>query len=666
MYKANKLVSSDNQHVLLERNERFEFEIIEGTSLLLKVEIQSRVPPLKLYFDYLETTSKKGDLTVCLSRRVKQPQLLTSEKVYHRPKLISLDTADPFYLQQYLYIGLYSEQGCQFGVKATFPKDEQGGGQVRTRGAVGESVSNAYGTKGATDVAADEIRRRPGGVNRQMMRFKLEIDRKVRELSEDTKLIENFDFELEELKKKHFERQLALSIKNGLRDEDKEITDHVRKNKSVAAEWYHAQRDGLKSRQETSQERTTQALQRKEAMQQEELKRKTFLLHKWSLMKVKRQQFHEFYKSMFEQRAKAKEWIKLMILSRHISSFRDSFIEQRRLYEYEAFKERQVRRIDAQYRRALSKQGPTMRQRQKRMIRNILSLVGFMKYDNAISQSIETIKEFMHERAYYFVLREKFISTRNKIFHVYNTMKNYSTLERARIRFLQEVWHYTVDIMMTEKKHKKKLDKLKMLPDSVRDDFLSEYYKRAKIMHRLKVYIQMNETQGTPLSEKDPQRMEMKKQIKLLEKKLGFKKAEATSKRGAEKAQAAPTKGLQQQKTKPLAPNKDLIIIKADAKASQPHLQKLTSPQNFTTDIAKTIHQGAKRDVFRYYPNRQIMRGMIEKALEAYDKLLIKRRETVSMEAKRQAMRSAGENQAQLVEGPPIELVANIEVDNVE
>lgn len=52
-------------------------------------------------------------------------------------------------------------------------------------------------------------------------------------------------------------------------------------------------------------------------------------------------------------------------------------------------------------------------------------------------------------------------------------------------------------------------------------------------------------------------------------------------------------------------------------------------------DDAKTIHQGAKRDIFRYYPNRHIMRGMIEKAIDVYDKLLIKRRETVNLEAKR-------------------------------
>jgi hypothetical protein len=64
--------------------------------------------------------------------------------------------------------------------------------------------------------------------------------------------------------------------------------DHVRKNKSVAAEWLHVQREGLKSRQDISNERTLLAQMRKENMEMEELKRKTFLLHKWNIMRVKR------------------------------------------------------------------------------------------------------------------------------------------------------------------------------------------------------------------------------------------------------------------------------------------------------------------------------------------------------------------------------------------
>lgn len=139
----------------------------------------------------------------------------------------------------------------------------------------------------------------------------------------------------------------------------------------------------------------------------------------------------------------------------------------------------------------------------------------------------------MHERAYYFMLRDKFLTTRNKIFHVYETMRDYSLKERARIRFLQEAWHFTLEVMMGEKKNKKKLEKFKMLPDRVRDEFLADYYKRCKIMHRLKVYIQMGENSGHPVGEKDQQRVELKKQIKALEKKLGFKKIEGTSKKGA-------------------------------------------------------------------------------------------------------------------------------------
>ncbi len=42
-----------------------------------------------------------------------------------------------------------------------------------------------------------------------------------------------------------------------------------------------------------------------------------------------------------------------------------------------------------------------------------------------------------------------------------------------------------------EKKHKKKVDKVKLLPDSYRDEFLKAYYQRAKLKFRLKIYKDM-------------------------------------------------------------------------------------------------------------------------------------------------------------------------------
>lgn len=182
-----------------------------------------------------------------------------------------------------------------------------------------------------------------------------------------------------------------------------------------------------------------------------------------------------------------------------------------------------------------------------------------MKIDNCIRDSIELVKEFMKERAYYFILRDKFITTRNKIFHVFQTIMGYAITEKCRIRFLQEAWHYTIDAMCLEKKNKKKVDKLKMLPDSVRDEFLSEYYKRAKINHRLKVYLSMNETKGVIISEKDPIRVDLKNKIKAIEKKLGIKKDVKKGKEPVKPTQAAAASG---KGTTKAGNNKDLSPFK--------------------------------------------------------------------------------------------------------
>ena len=81
------------------------------------------------------------------------------------------------------------------------------------------------------------------------MKFKVEIERKIRDLSEDNKLVGVFDLELEELKKRHYER----INKNQPKKEDQ--IDHVKKNRFVASEWFHIQREQIKSRQDTTAER---------------------------------------------------------------------------------------------------------------------------------------------------------------------------------------------------------------------------------------------------------------------------------------------------------------------------------------------------------------------------------------------------------------------------
>ncbi len=83
-----------------------------------------------------------------------------------------------------------------------------------------------------------------------MMKFRLEIDKKIKDIYDDQQLIDMHNQDLEELKMQH---QARMNSKNGFMKEDQ--LDHVKNNKIVASEWHHVQRELLKSRQDVSAER---------------------------------------------------------------------------------------------------------------------------------------------------------------------------------------------------------------------------------------------------------------------------------------------------------------------------------------------------------------------------------------------------------------------------
>lgn len=77
-------------------------------------------------------------------------------------------------------------------------------------------------------------------------------------------------------------------------------------------------------------------------------------------------------------------------------------------------------------------------------------------------------------------MRDRFITTRNKIMRIVNCATNHKQRERWRLTFLKEAWHQIFERMCEalgkEKKNKKKLEKLKMLPNSKRDEMVGIYY----------------------------------------------------------------------------------------------------------------------------------------------------------------------------------------------
>jgi hypothetical protein len=77
--------------------------------------------------------TKKNDLLVCISRKHKQPSRDQCEKLMAKPKSLDLSIADAEFSHNFLYVGLYSERGCQFTVKVSFPNDKSKLGDVSER-----------------------------------------------------------------------------------------------------------------------------------------------------------------------------------------------------------------------------------------------------------------------------------------------------------------------------------------------------------------------------------------------------------------------------------------------------------------------------------------------------------------------------------------------------
>lgn len=59
--------------------------------------------------------------------------------------MISMDTADPFYLQPYLYVTLHSEMGCIFSIRVTFHKEDS-----RDKGGIKDDSPNRKDTMSKT------------------------------------------------------------------------------------------------------------------------------------------------------------------------------------------------------------------------------------------------------------------------------------------------------------------------------------------------------------------------------------------------------------------------------------------------------------------------------------------------------------------------------------
>eukprot|EP00347_Sterkiella_histriomuscorum_P022516 403338197 len=270
-YKATNLICGDDLHINLDKNDKKIMEILPGTTQYLKIHIQGKVPPCKLLLEFPDDkASKKNDLKFFLSRRNKQPSQNNCEKQFHKVASVQLDSVDPFYLQQFLYVAVYSDSGCNFVLKILFPKDDQ--------------RDKNPPPKETNDISMFLTGDTQKGVKSNLQsKFKALIQRKVRDLSDDRGQHTDFFDYIDQLKKKRNQ-----SVQRGV------DVNLIAKNKEIVNMWNYTQLEQLKSKIDDNEDRIQKALQRKRDSDMQNYKKKVFLLNKWQILKIKRNEFNCF------------------------------------------------------------------------------------------------------------------------------------------------------------------------------------------------------------------------------------------------------------------------------------------------------------------------------------------------------------------------------------
>ncbi|CDW72597.1 UNKNOWN [Stylonychia lemnae] len=591
-YRATNLICGDDLHVQIDKNEKKHFDMIPSTAQYAKIPILGKQPPCKIQIDYPEDFNKKKiDLRICMSRKNKQPNPNNSEKVVTRVNTTSYESVDPYFNQQFLYLGLYTEIGMQFSIKISFPKEDQRDKSV--------PLKDTQNDMNQTFMSQNE------SGNSQAIsknKYRMLIQKRIRDLSEDKVQFEEFCEQIEILKRKRNQLQT--------RGADVNI---IAKNKMIVNHWNYIQQELQKSRIDESEDRIQKVQKRKQDIQFEDYKKKLFLLNKWEILKIKRNEMKDEFRDKYQMRTKC-----MCSTITRTAMKRQEIIEIFRITKKNAVKESQE---------------------------------SLEKFQTKRQKAKEILSAFMEETSAVFEMINRFNLMYSRVVKIQKFFRDQKMLDLFRVDFIRSAWDIQREIMQRallksggkQAGIKLKLKKMSLLTDTVREQFVRLYFQKQKIQFIIK-FLEMHSDPRDPRIEK------YSILLKRLEQKIGItnESREGTqmslSRQGAKTLQSNNTPSIKLKSTK-------------STNAQQPSSQKLNSysvnsvmTENFTNALSikssvqnrsGSIKKGSQRPLkqadnpvslslfFSFAPKPEQIRTMIEKAIEKQERLIKKSKSTM-------------------------------------
>eukprot|EP00347_Sterkiella_histriomuscorum_P013353 403365039 len=595
-YQIQRIVTAeDSCHTLVNSKRTVDLEIVEQSLMYFKVHCKGQLSPVKILINLKENELMKGkkqDIKMYMSITSKEPNETDNQKFINqvgKPSFFSAPNKEKF-THDWIYFSLFSLTGCSMNICFTFAEETQ-----RSRKKLHED-----------DI--DQVQK--NGQSRQ-------------DLREDAEEIDAFQL---------------------IKDKWNQITgDFMTKNVRDISNWEHAQNERHKKNQEQF-DRLILAKQRQKDIEQQNIKKKYFLLHKWEFIKEKRKQYEGVVKDLKKQRNFKKRWAKLMMTQIVIKDIFAIYAQRRHEVIVENKKNYTVRRVAWLFRKYAGRIAPGRVARTQKRIMDAFSFGTCMINDVAEDKSKNIVKRFLKETGEIFSLKQQFRKFHNKMVYIQEKFRDLLNSYKNRCQVMSEIWEREKQFIIKDlilKKNKKKaglMKKLNLLADDIKEAMIQAYLERCKIKYQLTFAewrLHTHYTSDIPEFQKQREQMIMR----IIKKKDRLFAYESLLFHGIDfDKETAPTAHINQQHQKQSQQQSTAQVKKSviDSKnSSKPSMSasnqrsKSQPPGNQNTTKSKALSNSQSKNViekvvyyineppvFKFIPKRELFKKIIIKATE--------------------------------------------------
>eukprot|EP00347_Sterkiella_histriomuscorum_P006159 403353841 len=469
----------------------------------------------KIQFRVASTKGKQIPLTICIKKQHEADDLIVygsrfnkipthdnSEITSQQQKIKITGINEQMFSCENYYLGVYSQTGCQqFGLIYSFrkdifykpnwnlPKNEEG--LVIKKKHNGDDDSLDGHGEHALSPEQIEWRRQREKIEARK-NFKQYTMNKITKIMSEPGQYNKLMRKIDDIK----QTRIQLIKKRGKLSDDLEVKILSRK-----VELMQAKEPG----QTIEEFKRVKVIERREEIENENLKKKVFLINKQQFIGQFRETMLNEGKKIQKQRKFMKTWVDLMQMHKMVKIIAQVYNQNKQCHQLEIQRCLKALKISNKIKKFLKRKGTTIDKIHHSKIKSGITLSAMLFKETTDNSAKNVLFQFLHDKAKIKSMRNQFVRFYNRITSIQRSWREHLQICADRKTQIQQKFETIIEtmrnrIIKAKGKNKKQyaavLNLINFLDQNTKERVINEYVQELKLRHTIEIikwYAQVNQ-----------------------------------------------------------------------------------------------------------------------------------------------------------------------------